>query len=203
VAVDALPRPPRGVTAIDFFRSYLPDLAAALAAGMPSLPTTFELGVRVGAQDLRVCIGPAGLTCEDGAPASPTLTCECEPDEVVRTARDLAPSILRLVDKALPRWRAGAKPTTPARLDLSRLAARPGRLELEVVDDAGDVFRAACRVGTGAGPRALIRLTDPELRRLFAGGTRLSSLLGSRIQVEGDLAWLLQLVGLLEHTTGS
>lgn len=202
MAVDALPRPPRGLTATDFFRSYLPDLAAALAAGMPPLPVTLELGVRIGQQDLRVRVGPAGLTCEHGAPSTPTLTCECDADEVVRTARDLVPTLLRLAERALPRWRAGAaaRPPSPAHLDLSRLAARPGRLALEVVDDAGDTFRVTCRVGTGDGPRALVRLTDPELRRLFAGGARLSSLLGSRVQVEGDLAWLLQLVGLLEHT---
>jgi hypothetical protein len=147
-------------------------------------------------------VGPAGLTCEDGAPSSRTLTFECEPDEVVRTARDLVPPVLRLVEKALPRWRASAaaRPPHPAHLDLSRLTSRPGRLELEVVDDAGDSYRIACRVADGAGPRALIRITDPELRRLFAGGARLSSLVGSRLQVEGDLGWLLQLLGLLEST---
>jgi len=156
--------------------------------------------VVVGAESLRVRIGPAGLTVAEGDEAGAAVTCELAADEVVRVARDLVPSLLRLVEKALPRWRASAaaRPPSAAHLDLSRLARRPGRLDLEVLDDAGDTFAASLRVGDGSGPRALLRLTDPELRRLFAGGTRLSSLLGSRVQVTGDLGWLVQLVSLVE-----
>ncbi len=203
VEAQSLPRPPRGASPGDFYRDYLPALWSAFRAGLPPFPVTVSVGVEVGDEVFTVEAGPAGIAVSDGRAGDPLFTCTCRVEDFRGGARDVLPIMLRRVEKVLPRLRAaiGAAEARLPSLDLEQLRHRPGQIDAELTDDAGDVLRATYRVGSGRGPRVVVRLDDAELDSLVQGTGRLSRLIGSRIRAEGDVAYLVQLVAFVEGTT--
>jgi hypothetical protein len=160
------------------------------------------VSVEVGGDAFTVELGPSGLSVARGGAADPLFTAVCTLEDFQGTCRDLLPGVLRRVEKALPRLRASmtAAELRLRGLDLDDLRRRPGQIAIELTDDAGDVVRATYKVGSGRGPRVLVRLDDAELDGLIQGGGRLSRLIGSRIRAEGDVAYLVQLAAYFEGT---
>ncbi len=199
----SLPRPPRGATPGEMYGGYLPALWSAFRAGLPPFPVTVTVAVEVGAEAFTGEAGPGGLAVSEGRVGDPLFTCTCTLEDFRGGARDVLPIMLRRVEKVLPRLRAaaGAAETRLASLDLDQLRHRPGQIDAELTDDAGEVLRATYKVGSGRGPRVLVRLDDAELDSLVQGTGRISRLIGSRIRAEGDVAYLVQLLAFIEGTT--
>lgn len=196
-----LPRPLAGIGLETFQLEYVPRLLAALLAEGPPLPFAGELEVDVGGQSFTFAFGPERIAARAGAATAPLVRCLVSPADFRRGVDEILPVMLRRADKLLSRLRAGLRAINRrlAGFDPQRLRARPGRIELEICDDAGDPVRFVYVVDSGAGPRVLVRLGEDELWKLGESGLKLSRLVATRLHVEGDAAYLVRLATVLEQ----
>jgi hypothetical protein len=203
VGVAALPRPVRGISPSAFYRDYLPALWAAVRDGLPPPPPTVAVRLEVEGEAATLCVGPAGLTVDAPDAPGPLVRCTASRDDFDRAVRELAPALLRALEAALPRLRSVMAAHEARLLPAMRAAlqGRPGRLELELHDDAGDVFRARWQLGPEGGPVVQLRLTDELLYRVLREGGTLAALLGAGLEARGEVSWLVQLAAELEHAT--
>jgi hypothetical protein len=198
-----LPQPPRGVSPEGFWCEYVPRLWARVREGVPPLPLTVELEIVVGPESFALQLSPQGLNVKPGHARAAVARSVSSTEDFYAAVRDIVPTLLRQLEAVLPRLRAALPrfEQRMSRFDFGQLRSRPGRIDLELVDDAGDLHRAAYLVGTGTGPRVTVQITDNELRDLIRDGGRLSRLIGARIHAQGDVAYLVQLLAALEGST--
>lgn len=199
-----LPAPKRGTPPDEFYLEYVPRLWAALVGGRELAIPEHVVAVELvgGAKTLTFGLRFAGaeLRVTAGQPESRLVTFVSDLASWKIAAFDLLPRMLRklearLGDSARAADLIGAH---AHRVAPESLRGAPGTIELDYVDDAGDEASVRVLVANGAGPRVRLHVTDTELWRLVDSGMRLSQLLRTRLQLDGDVAYLLELGRLLD-----
>lgn len=199
----SLPRPKRGLDPRDFYERYVPELWRALMHEVACPPWRFVLEI-----ELADAGGPwffdvqgATLTVTRSSADAPHVRLESDAASYAIAMLEVLPRVLKHFDAG---WREHGHLVERALITHAReltgatLAAQPGTLTLAYVDDAGDEARATVTLGSGRGPAATLRASDAELWRLLAGGARLAQLLTTRIQIGGDVGYVLRLAHALE-----
>jgi hypothetical protein len=142
-----------------------------------------------------ITVTPSGLVTTDGAPEGALLTFSTDLASWRIALLELLPRLLKHLTPYVPRLRIAEH---LQRLDLETLRKKPGSMTHVYEDDAGDEATVVVTIGTGGKAAASIKVTDSELWKLLQGGVRLSQLLNSRIQVRGDLGWVVDLARVIE-----
>ncbi|MEO1174430.1 MAG: hypothetical protein AAFX94_20605, partial [Myxococcota bacterium] len=79
-----------------------------------------------------------------------------------------------------------------------RLYSVPGRIRIDYEDDAGDRAKVDIVVADGSGPSVQVSATDADLWAFLGGGAALSQLVRTRVRIDGDVAYLLSVVSIIE-----
>lgn len=191
----SLPVPQRGITPRDFYHRYVPELWKALVGPTKGLgPFTVTVSVD-GDADYAIAVSDAGLVTSDGAAADALLTFTTDVASWRIALLELLPRMLAHVEPKVPRLRLAE---LLGRIDTGALRQKPGSITHVYEDDAGDEATVTLRIGSGGNAKAGIRVSDTELWRLLESGGRLSQLLRSRVKVEGDIGYLLELTRIVE-----
>lgn len=204
----SLPRPKRGQAPADFYERYVPELWRALMQDAACPPWHFVLEI-----DLGDAGGPwffdvrgAALTVTRSSADAPHLRLQSNVASFEIAMLEVLPRVLKHFDAG---WREHGHLVERALVTHARdltgatFAALPGTLRLAYVDDAGDEAHATLTLGAGRGPTATLRASDTELWRLLAGGAGLAQLLTTRIQIGGDVGYVLRLTHTLEGAAPS
>ena len=189
-----LPRPPRRATPDSFYRDYVPELWKSLPAAPAAPESRATICIELPERSERFTLNFEGTEVTVGTEPcdAPLLTVSSDYESWKLACLDLLPRIL----KKLESWPETRRAPNPDRA--LRWASRPGGLEIELTDDAGDQARFSVRIGEGSARRAMIRATETDLWRLLEPGARLSSLLRSKLELDGDAGYPIQLAQLLE-----
>jgi len=197
----ALPRPPRRITPGDFYATYLPSVWDAYAEGLPEL--LWRIGAEIhieGTGPFWVGMDQGKLLGGEGPTESPVARIRCDRASWELMSLDLWPRIVRWLNSRLDESRKKAEVflrTRAPAVDLQKLSDQPGNILFHLVDDAGDEARFHVTLGSGQGPETTVKVTERDLWTLLEG-SRLSSFLKSRVEVEGNLAYLLALTRVIE-----
>ncbi len=203
-----LPLPTRKLDPRAFYLEYVPSLWDALIEGVERAPWRLSIGARLdaGAETLNFAMHAHGteLRVEEGRAEQPHLSFLSDVDSFRIAMFDILPRILKTVERTLGE-KSPADPIEQygASLGPDRLYDLPGTIDVHYTDDAGDEAQVTIQIASGEGPRATVCASDADLWTLIESGGRLTQLLRSRAELQGDVGYLLSVAGLVEPQSGS
>jgi hypothetical protein len=196
-----LPLPPRSATPAAYYLEYLPRLWAAFVAALPPVPLTGKVTAKVGGEAFTLWLDGGQLHSEPGLGVPSVLTFDVPPEDFAPQLRELVPRLVRYTERHIGRAHDSARrfaTERAAHIDTMALMRDPGRVELLFTDDAGDTTRVGVTVGNGHGPVAHVHIGERDLLQALESGGRVAKLLGTRLRVDGDLGYVLRLVGMIQ-----
>lgn len=194
-----LPRPSRKLDAHRFYHEYVPQLWSALVGGLSDTPWRVQVGAQLGEDAFSMVAEGTELVVSDGLPDRPHITFVSDSDSFRIAMFDLLPQILRHTEKQL-----GSGDSAPHvknygdAIRPDRLYSVPGRIRIDYEDDAGDRAKVDIVVADGSGPSVQVSATDADLWAFLGGGAALSQLVRTRVRIDGDVAYLLSVVSIIE-----
>ncbi|MBC7794861.1 MAG: hypothetical protein H7Z43_14240 [Clostridia bacterium] len=190
----ALPRPARNASPKDFYLTYLPELWRAVAGDDADVPDA-AVNVRVGKESYATAITDGKFDTNAGEAPEAIATFVSDLDSWRIALLGLLPRLLKHVEPKLATVDIEARMRA---FEPAPLRHKPGTIVVHYEDDAGDASKVTVTIGAGSGRKAEIHATDSELWKLIEGSGRLSQLITSRVRVSGDVAYVLELVRLIE-----
>lgn len=194
-----LPRPARKLSPEEFYRSYVPELVRA-TAGPTTLPgEDFAIRSEIDGAAWTFSLRNGELAVSDG-PSEAIVTFSADLESFRIAMFDLLPRVLKTVAlrASTQEHLSGVLRAWLGRFSPKSLRGRDGTVTVNYVDDAGDEAKVAIRVGSGTGPVASVVASDADLWAFLEGGGGISTLLKTRVEVHGDVAYLLSLAQTLE-----
>lgn len=194
-----LPRPSRKLDAAGFYTEYVPQLWHALVGDLTDAHWLIRVGSKLESCAFGMIADGSTLKVIEDLPEHPHVTFVSDTDSFRIAMFDLLPQVLRHTEKQLgERSSADHVERYGATVNLDRLFALPGKIRVLYEDDAGDEANVVIVLGDGNGPEARVSATDSDLWALLEGGGGLAQLLRARVRIDGDIAYLLSVVAVIE-----
>ena len=201
-----LARPARRITPAGFYTEFLPALwnDAVDGLALPWPDWRFEIGITVTAdaapEHFTLAFARGTLSGRAGAPAaSPLFAFSCDLEAWRVSVRQPLVQTLDYTEQHFERAEKGLGGFLRRRggqLSESQLRQLPGAVHIDYTDDAGDRFHYELTVAGGGGPVVRIEANDADLAAVLEAGAHVARLLRSRLQVQGDVGYLLKLASL-------
>ena len=197
-----LPRPPRKITPEAFYCTYLPSVWKTFVANQTLVwpeDASWHVAnqVSVDGQHWTLHFDAGDVTAVAGSAAAPALSATCDLEAWRAALRAIfMPALEHVEAHAYDAWTQlrrfiALHPTLPAP---AVVQANPGRISIELTDDAGDAYRYDFIVG-GGGPRhATLLLKEDDIPALLQGAGNLPRLLQTRLTIQGDAAYVVRLL---------
>lgn len=194
-----LPRPSRRLTPQEFYTRFAPELWDALVADTRALTWTMRVAVELdeGQHRFGLLFSAGALTVSDSLPDDPHLTFRSSLDSYRIAMFDLLPRVLKhLEDNGTETPTELASPLLQSKIDALR--EHPGTIEVEFLDDAGDRATVDIQIASDHGPKTQIHATDDDLWSFLEEAARPSRFLQSRVELSGDIAYVIRLLTAVE-----
>ncbi|MEZ4272682.1 MAG: hypothetical protein R3C68_15000 [Myxococcota bacterium] len=198
-----LPLPSRRCTPAAFYGDYLPQLWRSLmeASDTPQVDLTIAFHIQDPTpQHFTARVHDGVLTTNTIDTAQADLSIQCQLQAWTAISCDFLSRLLRHANRHLGATRS-AITRLASRVDalpLERLQMHAGMIEIHFEDDAGDLATFHLSIRGGHGPSVRLYATESDLWTLLESSGGLSSLLRSRIRLEGDVGYIFRLAAFLE-----
>ncbi|MEL6340248.1 MAG: hypothetical protein AAFZ38_11740 [Myxococcota bacterium] len=196
----SLPRPSRRLTPQEFYTRFAPELWTALIGNTHTVGWVMRVAVELekGQHRFGLLFSAGELTVQDSLPDDPHLTFRSSLDSYRTAMFDLLPRVLRHLEES--GTETGSELVSPLlQPKIDALRDHPGSIEVDFLDDAGDRASVDVLIASGDGPKTGIHATDDDLWSFLEEGARPSRFLQSRVELSGDIAYVIRLLHAVER----
>lgn len=205
--MNALPAVPRRITPASFYQSYVTTLfeVVTTAVAWPAWRWSFTVMLTDTTETFTLRFDNGELSVNIGSSRGdlPLFVARLDSTSWSVLVHEVLPEVVRYLDRRRTELerdlQAFARRQAEKLFDPNRLRALDGTVRIVYTDDAGDMARVDVAVaGCTAPPRAEVLVDDSDLWAWLESKGQLTALLRSRLRVEGDATYVLQLARAVE-----